>query len=180
LYWGVAPDNLKTKIAAGLAQRVKADNYHLDVGILGAKAVLGALSDNGYADIAYKIASQQTKPSWGWWIINGATTLYENWNINSKSDISLNHIMFGEIGAWLYKGIGGIKIDVVHPGFKNVILEPHFVEGLNHYESYHDGPYGKITSSWEKDSGKIIYKAIIPANSTATLSLPAINGKRLI
>lgn len=175
LYWGLVPENYKARTAALLAQRVKADNYHLDVGILGAKAILTALSDNGYADIAYRIASQETYPSWGWWIVNGATTLYENWDINAKSDISLNHIMFGEIGAWLYKGIGGIRPDEQHPGFGNVILQPNFVTGLDSYNSSHIGPYGKISAAWKRNSKVITYQVTIPANSTADVIIP--NGK---
>ncbi|WP_211339750.1 alpha-L-rhamnosidase [Mucilaginibacter gracilis] len=183
LFWGLVPEGLKTKVAANLAQRVKEDNFHLDVGILGAKALLGALSDNGYADVAYTIASQETYPSWGWWMVNGATTLYENWNIQATHDISLNHIMFGEIGAWLYKGIGGIKIDPAHPGFKNIVLQPHFVKGLQQYQSSHNGPYGKIISSWKREGDVVIYTTTIPANSTALLTLPVgdkkayLNGK---
>jgi alpha-L-rhamnosidase len=178
LFWGLVPDNLKSKVAANLAQRVKDDNYHLDAGILGAKAILGALSDNGYPEVAYTIASQETYPSWGWWIVNGATTLYENWKIDSKSDISLNHIMFGEIGAWLFKGIGGIIPDEKNAGFKNVLLRPNFIEKLDHYESEHDGPFGKIISSWKRVGNGIEYQVIIPANSTASLTIPIINGKK--
>ena len=172
LYWDVVPQNLKSKVAANLAQRVANDNYHLDVGILGAKAILSALSDNGYPDVAYKIASQETFPSWGWWMVNGATTLYENWKIDAKSDISLNHIMFGEIGAWLYKGIAGIHPDPDHPGFKNILLQPNFVAGLNEFTATHDGPYGKIISSWQRSGKGITYRVTVPANSTATISLP--------
>ncbi|OKS87914.1 alpha-L-rhamnosidase [Mucilaginibacter polytrichastri] len=177
LYWGLVPEELKAKVAANLAKRVAADNFHLDVGILGAKAILNALSDNGYADIAYKIASQETYPSWGWWIVNNATTLYENWNIDAKSDISLNHIMFGEINAWLYKGIAGIKVDPADPGFKHVLLEPNFVEGLNRFEAKHTGPYGEVVSSWEKKGKKISYQVTVPANSTATVKFPL--GKKV-
>ncbi|SDF39637.1 alpha-L-rhamnosidase [Mucilaginibacter pineti] len=183
LYWGVVPENLKSKVAAKLAERVAADNFHLDVGILGAKAILSALSDNGYPDVAYKVASQETFPSWGWWMVNGATTLYENWQIDAKSDISLNHIMFGEIGAWLYKGIAGIHPDQDHPGFKNVILQPHFVPGLNEFNATHDGPYGKIISSWQRTPTGVTYRVTVPANSTATITLPAgkayLSGKPL-
>ncbi|WPV00438.1 family 78 glycoside hydrolase catalytic domain [Mucilaginibacter sp. cycad4] len=173
LYWGIVPENMKSKVAANLAKRVAADNFHLDVGILGAKAILSALSDNGYADVAYKIASQETFPSWGWWMVNGATTLYENWQIDAKSDISLNHIMFGEIGAWLYKGIAGIHPDPEHPGFKNVLLQPHFVPGLNEFTATHKGPYGNIVSSWQRTGNGITYKVTVPANSTATITFPA-------
>ncbi|MEO5681080.1 MAG: family 78 glycoside hydrolase catalytic domain [Chitinophagaceae bacterium] len=179
LYWGIVPDGLKRKVAAQLAERVKQDNYHLDAGILGAKAILGALSDNGYSDIAYRIASQETYPSWGWWIINGATTLYENWDIDAKNDLSLNHIMFGEIGAWLYKGIGGIKTDPLQPGFKNVLLEPHFVPGLDQYTSSHNGPYGNIVSSWKREGATVQYMVTVPANSTASITFPVEAGKNV-
>jgi alpha-L-rhamnosidase len=184
LYWGIVPDELKAKVAANLAERVKQDNNHLDAGILGAKAILGALSDNGYAETAYAIAAQETFPSWGWWIKNGATTLYENWDVFANSDLSLNHIMFGEINAWYYKGLGGINIDPANPGFKNVLLTPNFVTGLTNFESSHIGPYGKIVSNWKRKGSSVIYSVVVPANSTATVSLPAgkkayLNGKEV-
>lgn len=179
LYWGLVPTELKGAVAANLAKRVEQDNFHLDVGLLGTKAILNALSENGYADVAYKLAAQETFPSWGWWIVNGATTLYENWDINAKSDLSRNHIMFGEIGGWLYKGIGGIKPDEAAPGFKNIVLEPQFVDGLDHFEAAHEGPYGNIITSWKKEAGMINYSVTVPANSTATLLLPVAEGLQL-
>ncbi|RFM30529.1 alpha-L-rhamnosidase [Deminuibacter soli] len=182
LYWGLVPDAYKAKVAASLAKKVASDNYHLDVGLLGQKAILNALSENGYADVAYKIASQKTYPSWGWWMVNGATTLYENWKIDAQSDISLNHIMFGEIGAWLYKGIAGIKPDAAQPGFKNTVLQPHFVEGLNSFEAKHESPYGTIVSSWVRKGNAVAYTVVIPSNATASLYLPGYtiteNGKQ--
>ena len=175
LCWGVVPDSLRSKVAANLAKRVQADSNHLDVGLLGTKAILNALSENGYADLAYTLAAQETLPSWGWWIVNGATTLYENWPIDAKSDISLNHIMFGEIGAWLYKGLGGIKPDPAKPGFKNILLQPHFVAALDHCEATHQSPYGTIVSSWKRSGKKIVYTVVVPANCTAELTL---DGKK--
>lgn len=171
LQWGVVPDELKAKVAANLAQRVQADNNHIDVGLLGTKAILNALSENGYADLAYAVASQETFPSWGWWIKNGATTLYENWPIDAKSDISMNHIMFGEVGAWMYKALGGIKPDEKIPGFKNVLLEPHFVKDLAAFEAKHESPHGTIVSAWKRTENTIAYNFTIPANTTATLRL---------
>lgn len=171
LFWGLVPDDMKTKVAASLAKRVLADSIKLDVGLLGTKAILNALSENGYADLAYKLASRETFPSWGWWIANGATTLYENWPINAGSDISMNHIMFGEIGAWMYKALGGIKPDPASPGFKNILLHPYFVAGLDHFEASHQSPYGLIRSEWKRSGKKIIYTITIPASSTASLVL---------
>ena len=171
LYWGVVPDNLRNKVAQNLAERVISDNKHIDVGLLGTRTILGALSANGFADLAYEVASQETYPSWGWWIKNGATTLYENWDINASSDISKNHIMFGAIGGWLYSGIGGILTDEKNPGFKNILLKPNFVKGLEAFEAKHEGPYGEITSSWKKQSDQVNYTVFVPPNSTAILFL---------
>ncbi|HKO80147.1 MAG TPA: family 78 glycoside hydrolase catalytic domain, partial [Chitinophagaceae bacterium] len=179
LQWGIVPDHLKNKVAANLAKRVEADNNHIDVGLLGSKAILNALSENGYTDLAYKVASQDSFPSWGWWIKNGATTLAENWKLDVNYDVSLNHIMFGEIGAWYYKALGGIKPDPAKPGFKNILLEPHFVNGLDHFEAIHAGPYGNIVSSWRKSANQITYTITIPPNSTAMLRLSLAKDQNL-
>jgi len=172
LFWGVVPDDMRSIVAGNLAKRVESDNRHIDVGLLGTKAILNALSENGYADLAYTLASQETFPSWGWWIVNGATTLYENWPIDAAKDISMNHIMFGEIGAWFYKALGGIKPDPEQPGFKNIILRPSFVEALTFAESSHISPYGKIISRWTRKKNTVVYFVTVPANSTADLFLP--------
>ncbi len=171
LFWGIVPEESRKQVADNLAKKVVADGNHIDVGLLGSKAILNALSENGYADLAYKVASQETFPSWGWWIVNGATTLFEDW----KGASSRNHIMFGEIGAWYYKALGGIKPDPSKPGFKNILLEPHFVDGLEHFEAKHNSPYGEIVSSWKRSNSKVLYSVTIPANSTATLKLRAKN-----
>ncbi|MET0637129.1 MAG: family 78 glycoside hydrolase catalytic domain [Chitinophagaceae bacterium] len=179
LFWGLVPDDSKAAVARTLADKVVSDGNQLDVGLLGTKAILNALSENGYADIAYRLASNEKYPSWGWWIVNGATTLYENWPIDAKSDISMNHIMFGEIGAWMYKALGGIKPDPLQPGFKNVLLAPNFVEDLDHFSATHDGPFGKIVSSWKRTSEGITYTVTVPANSSAMVKLSLPEGKKI-
>jgi alpha-L-rhamnosidase len=130
------------------------------------------LSENGYAETAYKVAVQDTYPSWGWWMVNGATTLLENWDLQATRDISDNHMMFGEIGAWFYKGLGGIFPDPAQPGFQNILLRPHFIKGLKRFEARHRSPYGEIVSRWEWKGKCVHYEVTVPANSTATLTLP--------
>jgi alpha-L-rhamnosidase len=179
LHWNIVPEASRKLVADNLAARVKADGMHIDVGVLGAKAVLNALSDNGYSDMACQLAAQDTYPGWGWWIVNGATTLHENWDMQATRDISDNHMMFGEIGGWFFKGIGGIKVDEKKPGFKNILLRPHFVEGLAHFEATHEGPYGAILSSWKKTTTGVEYTIVIPPNSTASLEIPVKNEQRV-
>jgi len=172
LHWGVVPDEMKKKVADNLATKVKEANFHLDVGVLGAKALLNALSRNGHAETAYKVAIQDKYPSWGWWIVNGATTLLENWDLKAPRDISDNHMMFGEIGGWFFKGLGGIYPDPEQPGFKHILLRPNFIKGLNRFEASYLSPYGKIVSHWEINRNTVTYNVVIPANSTATFYMP--------
>ncbi len=176
LKWGIAPEDVAPLVASNLNDMVVANDFHLDVGVLGAKAILDALTLNGYAETAYRIATQTTYPSWGYWIVNGATTLQENWQIGGRWDSSDNHIMFGEIGAWPYKGLGGIYPDELQPGFRNVILRPNFVKGLDRFSVSHRSPYGEVKSEWQRKGRKVVYKVTIPAGATATLHLPQAKG----
>ncbi|MGN0002500.1 MAG: family 78 glycoside hydrolase catalytic domain [Sphingobacterium composti] len=181
LHWGLVPDDMIAKVAANLNQKVIESNFHLDVGVLGAKALLNALNNHGYSESAYKVAVQNTYPSWGWWAVNGATTLLENWDLNAKRDISDNHMMFGEIGGWFFKSIGGILPDPQLPGFRHILLKPIFPEGLDKSEVSHESPYGKIISKWSKNKKTITYDITIPANSSATFYAPNnIEGEREI
>ena len=172
LFWKIVPEDMIAKVAQNLAKKVEEAGFHLDVGVLGAKAILNALSENGYPLTAYKVAAQDTYPSWGWWIVNGATTLLENWDLKAERDISDNHMMFGEIGGWFYKGLGGIFPDPEQPGFKHILLRPNFVKELKHFEAKHNSPYGEIISKWEWKKNTILCEIVIPANSSATLYLP--------
>ena len=78
-----------------------------------------------------------------------------------------------------FKGIGGIKPDPEKPGFKNVILQPNFVTGLNHFEAMHNGPQGKIVSSWKRDGKRITYTVVVPANAEATVYLPEVSKRKV-
>ncbi|MCD8043879.1 MAG: glycoside hydrolase family 78 protein [Tannerellaceae bacterium] len=173
LQWGIVPPELTGKVVKNLLVKVEQAGFHLDVGVLGAKAILNALSENGEAEAAYKIAVQDTYPSWGHWIVNGATTLLENWDLNATRDISDNHMMFGEIGGWFFKGLGGIKPDPQQPGFKHILLRPNFIKSLKNFECSHESPYGTIVSRWEYKGNTVTYYVEVPANSTATFYPPA-------
>jgi alpha-L-rhamnosidase len=56
------------------------------------------------------------------------------------------------------------------------LLEPHFVKGLNEFQTSFKGPFGEIQSSWKREGKKVIYQVVIPANSIASLKL---SGKKV-
>ncbi len=175
LFWGIVPEDVKAKVAENLYKAVEANDFHLDVGLLGSKTLLGALSDNGYADAAYKVATQKTYPSWGYWLESGLTTLSEKWSMQDggvKRDASFNHVMFGEISAWMYKTLGGMLIDPAKPGFRHVMFKPQFVDGLDSFCAEHKGMRGEIKASWKRSGNAVTYKVTVPSNTTATFYPP--------
>lgn len=151
LYWGIVPEELKAKVEERLSERVHMDKDHLDFGIMGCKTVLNALTESGHVEQAFRMVTQQDYPSWGNWVRQGATTLFENWDYNGLAwGYSQNHIMYGEIGAWFYKALAGINFDPQQPGFKNILLKPHFVKELTYVKASYHSPYGEIISAWKE------------------------------
>lgn len=169
LYQDLASDDERDKLLGALASNVKATGNHLDCGILGTKYLLHALTDGGRSDLAYAVASQRSFPSWGSWICeHGATSLWESWDGAG----SLNHIMLGDVVAWMYKGLAGIYPDSQHPGFEHFFIRPHAPAGLDHAKAEYRSIRGLIVSEWKREAGQFTLKLQVPPGTTATLILP--------
>ncbi len=168
LYQGLVEPANKARVLNSLVAAVEKSNGHIDTGILGAKYLLNALLENGRADVAYRVASQSDLPSWGWWIEQGATTLWEQWDGSE----SRNHIMFGDISAWFYKALAGINLDPAAPAFKHFIIQPSLVGDLTSAKASYDSVRGRIVSDWRIENGRLDLKVTIPVNTTATVSVP--------
>lgn len=167
IYFNIIPAEHKQAALAALVKNVETQG-HIDTGIIGAKYILRALSENGRTDLAYKIVNRKEQPGWGWWMEQGATTLWEDW----KGEYSLNHIMFGDVSNWFIQWIAGIGLDPSASAFKHILIRPNPVGDLTWAKASYDSPYGKIVSSWKKDAKGFHLDIEIPANTTATVRLP--------
>ena len=175
------------KAAHPNSSRVKYAENTLSVGFLGVNVLAPVLSDEGRSDLAYKLLHQDALPSWLFSVRNGATTVWERWNSYSKeagfgpvSMNSFNHYAYGAVMEWMYAYMAGIARDPDAPGFKHFLLQPHIdpTGRITHVTGSHESPYGEIRSEWRvTDSGAVLsYEPVVPANSEATLRLPALSG----
>lgn len=171
LYQGIVEGARSSEIIKTLIRTIAENDHKLDFGILGAKYTLNALSEYGYADVAYGLINHTDYPGWGHWIKRGATTLWEDW----KGASSLSHIMFGDVSAWFYKNILGIQPDPAKPGFKHFYLRPFFPPDLSWAKGKVESPYGQIKSEWQRDGGAITLTLTVPVNCRATLEIPAVD-----
>ncbi|MGZ4974467.1 MAG: alpha-L-rhamnosidase-related protein, partial [Limisphaerales bacterium] len=175
LYQGLCEPTDRQRVVENLVDNVHRHDDHIDTGILGAKYLLYALTDNGRGNLAYQIANQKTQPSWGWWIVQGASTLWEQWNGND----SRNHIMYGDISAWFYKALAGINPDPASPGFKHFIIKPHVLGNLQWAKGTYNSVNGLIVSDWYLKDGRFNLIATVPANTTAIVYLPTGNAEKI-
>lgn len=154
----------------------------LAVGFLGVNVILPMLTDMGYGDVAYTLMMQDTDPSWLYAVKNGATTTWERWNSFSVADgygdssmNSFNHFSYGASVEWMYNYMAGIKSDEAAPGYKHFFLQPTIdTQGrVDSVDGTYKSVYGMIESAWTSAEGVIkTYKAVVPANTSATLYLP--------
>ncbi|MFD2684345.1 family 78 glycoside hydrolase catalytic domain [Streptomyces phyllanthi] len=172
------------KAAHPNSSRVGYAENTLSVGFLGVNVLAPVLTDEGRADLAYKLLHQDALPSWLYSVRNGATTVWERWNSYSEDDgfgpvsmNSFNHYAYGAIMEWMYAYMAGIARDPDSPGFKHFVLQPHLdpTGRITRVSGSYESPYGEIRSEWAlDDAGRtLLYDAVVPANSEATLRLPA-------
>jgi alpha-L-rhamnosidase len=88
---------------------------------------------------------------------------------------SKNHAFQGGFDAWFYNGIAGINPDPENPGFKHIIFKPHIINTLNFEKAQYNSVHGMIRSELQNAVDKFRWLITIPANTTATAYIPAVN-----
>ena len=151
LYLGIVDTNRIQRVVTNLVEDVKKHDYHLTTGNLCTKYLLEMLTEYGYVDVTYKIASQTSYPSWGFMLENGATTLWERWEfLTGDAMNSHNHPMMGSVGSWFYKYLLGIVPEFEHPGFEEFCVKPYMPKGLAFAKGSLETVKGLVKVSWKK------------------------------
>jgi alpha-L-rhamnosidase len=184
LHVGLLPKEQQTVVADRLVADLQAHQWHLTTGFLGTPYIMNVLSSTGHSDVAYKLLLTDTFPSWGYMVQHGATTMWERWNsdqmLGDPNMNSFNHYAYGAVGEWLYRYVAGIDLAPEDRAFHHFELHPQFSRALGQGGATYDSAYGPITSAWKYVNGAVEWTATIPANTTATLTLPAAQRSRVL
>lgn len=176
LAFGMVSNQFEDKVFQNIVHEIEVTNKgHISTGVIGTQFLMRTLSAFGRPDLSYQLASNTTYPSWGYMTKNGATTIWELWNGNTADPKmnSQNHVMLlGDLLIWYYENIAGIKSSSKSVGFKEIIMNPDFVEGLSYVKASYESIYGVIKSSWKKTKGKLHWEVTVPANTSAQVYLP--------
>lgn len=166
---GLVEDQYKEKVLQNLVRAVKAKDYHFTTGNMGTKAMLETLCNYGEEDVAYRLVTQKTSPSFGYMLQNGATSMWERWQADENNNImnSRNHPMFASCCTWFYKYVGGIRVDDNGVGFQQILIQPSVPTAMQHAKTQMNLMAGRVATEWKKENGKFSLHVEIPFNTSA-------------
>ena len=175
----IAPDDKRQKIFDVLARDIERRGYATTAGDVGHPFMVAALEKFNRGDILYKMTCITDKPGYGYQVVNGATTLTEDWDGPDPKHPhgSQNHLMLGGIEEWFYGGLAGLDCIREETEFDNVFLRPEFPDGIDYIKAKTLHPYGVLEISWQRRDDKIIVEFTIPAGAKGTFE-NSFNGER--
>ena len=191
LWVGLVPDGVTAQAAQRLADKVARNDYRMATGFLGTRPLLEVLTQHGQHDLALRLFQSRRFPSWGYEVVNGATSVWERWDsftkehgfngANGKQNAamnSFNHYAFGAVMEWAYRDLAGI--DTEGPGFRRLKLRPGLpnashpeAKPIEWVRASYVHPRGRIESDWRKRGDRFEWNLTVPANTTATVYVPA-------
>ena len=194
LFVGLVPESLVQKSVNHLVQNIHDADDKVQIGFLGVRHICPILSQFGHSDLAYKLAMSEKMPSWGYSIVNGATTIWERWDgwthehgFQVPNMNSFNHYAYGSVGEWMFEWMGGIVPSTQHnvpnpdsKAYQSFTLRPTLGGDLTHCDTGFISPNGQITSNWKKQPNGTEYTISIPANTSATIELEAIENAKIL
>lgn len=187
LQFDMLPEALRQQAADRLVENIKRYRNHLTTGFLGTPYLCQVLSRFGHTDIAYTLLLQDTYPSWLYPVKMGATTIWERWDgirtngtFQTAGMNSFNHYAYGSIGDWLYRVMVGMDTEEDGSAYKNIRIQPHIGGGFTQAAASYQTLYGKLASGWKIQDHQLIMDVEIPANTTATIYVPAASAEKVM
>ncbi|OXS53885.1 alpha-L-rhamnosidase [Cohnella sp. CIP 111063] len=179
LQFGLLAGKQRRSAINHLEADIRGRGDRLSTGFLGVGYLLPVLTDNGRADLAYRLLKQEQFPSWMYSIRHGATTIWERWDgwtshngFQNPGMNSFNHYSLGSVGEWMFRCMAGIDADPDEPGFKRVVIRPRPGGGLSRVKASFESLYGLIEVEWTLSAEEFRLRLVVPVNASATVELP--------
>lgn len=185
LYMDLVRGEQRQAAAGRLAALVEANEGLLDTGFLGVRPLLPMLSEFGYDDVAYRLLTNTRYPSWGYNVVNGATSIWERWDSYTKENgfqttrmNSFSHYTYGSVAEWMFEYMGGIS--ATSPGFRTIRIRPSIHAPFEGVTTTFNSIRGTISTDWHMEGDDLLLRVVIPANTTATIRVPVRNGATVL
>ena len=157
---GLFTDEEKPKAVQRLVELIKCDGNRFKVGVIGARVLFRVLAENGYTELAHRLITQDGFPSYKYWLDQGATSLWEAFHEVKEGSLlrkdggrmlSLNHHFWGDISAWFYRYILGIRINPDGTDANYIEIYPCEIPSISFAEGTYENQNGSINVKWYRD-----------------------------
>lgn len=172
IFYGLLTEDEKEKAFKKLLKCIDEADGHFSTGVLGGRVLYRVLAENGEVDLAYNMITRPDFPSYGNWVKRGSTTLRESFLPEGDGVDSLNHHFWGDVSAWFYTYLAGMRINPRGTDITNVDIKPLFPEKLDSVNAYHNLPDGKIAVAWERVTEGITLKIDAAEKLHGRIALP--------
>lgn len=172
IYYGLFTDGETEKAYAHLLKQIEQKENFMDVGVLGGRVLFRVLAEHGDANLAYYMITRPEFPSYGNWMLRGATTLWETFYQEGGRILSQNHHFWGDVSAWFYYYPGGIRMNPTAKDVRHMDVAPCFLNALDSARTAYDSPEGEVTVSWERIKEEILLEIEVPDTMYGTIVLP--------
>lgn len=171
--FGMAPEGEEQAIVDNLAQNIiEEHDEHLWTGVLGTKYLLPVLTEHGYGELAYTVATQVDFPSWGRWFEEGSTSLWEHWGDYRSRN---HYFLGGTIDDWFHEYLAGVTPE--EPGYRSFKVAPNELGDLTAAAATTSTPYGEVAVDWERGAEKFTLTLQVPTGTSAEVHLPVGSGE---
>lgn len=172
LAFGLVPEENVDIVLGNLLKDIEEKDWHLDTGCVGTRYILPVLCDYGYSDVAYRILTQTTYPSWGFWVENGATSTWEMWESTTRS---FDHYFLGTYDEWFYSHLAGIR-DITD-GYGSYTVDPGIIGDLTEVDCTLDTVRGEAGVNWTRENSEITVNVKVPMGAEVKVLLPVSDKK---
>lgn len=161
LYFHVFEETECAQAFARLMEIIETNGEHMNVGVLGGRVLFHVLSAYGQSALALHMITRPDFPSYGNWIVRGATTLWEEFQPERDEVTSLNHHFWGNVSSWFMQTLTGIRCFPTQNPDK-VCIQPFFPDGMTFAEGWHQTPQGRVFVRWERADAQICLHIEVP------------------
>jgi len=161
LYFHVFEETECAQAFARLMEIIETDGERMNVGVLGGRVLFHVLSAYGQSALALHMITRPDFPSYGNWIVRGATTLWEEFQPERDEVTSLNHHFWGNVSSWFIQALAGIRcFPTQNPN--EIRIQPFFPDGMTFAEGWHQMPQGRVFVRWERADAQICLHIEVP------------------
>ena len=168
LYYGLITEEDREKVSAVLRRKLE-EQGHLDTGGFGNMALVPAMAYCGALDLIPEILSVGSYPGFGFWLANGATSMWEQWAVKGNMH-SHSHQMHGGIGAAFYRVFCGLT--TVKPGYRSFRVAPCMPKTMQFASCHLASVSGDIDVTVERLYDGLEISVRIPPNTEAEIVFP--------